>query len=108
MRCKTTKWDIYVNGQLKQSIKLNNVVKQNNGDIFITDGKSSEGGEQSTKGFDGHLSNLIYNPYALTTGEIMNIFLKGPNLTHNKNNKRETENSYNGGIDNNFLGSGWY
>jgi hypothetical protein len=108
MRCQTTKWDIYINGNLKQSIQLNNAPRQNYGDVFICNGgKGPSADKDWTKGFDGKLSNLIYSPYALKANEIMEIFMKGPNLTNNAI-KGNSPLEYNVGVDNNFLANTWY
>jgi hypothetical protein len=72
MRCRTTKLDVFINGSLKVSRKLTNIPKQNSGNIFIG------GSYEVDNAFDGHISNLVYNPYALETLEIEKYFANGP------------------------------
>jgi hypothetical protein len=62
--------DCYVNGNLKKSLKLSGIPKQNYGDVFIN----------AFGGFSGYLSRLRYYDYALNYGELDGILKIGPNM----------------------------
>jgi hypothetical protein len=62
--------DCYVNGNLKKSLKLTGIPKQNYGDIFIN----------AFGGFSGYLSRLRYYDYALNYSELDGILKIGPNM----------------------------
>ena len=62
--------DIYINGNVKKSLKLNSIPKQNYGDVYIN----------SFGGFSGYLSRLRYYDYALNYSEIDAVNKAGPNL----------------------------
>ena len=71
IRCQNNTLDIYINGSIIKSHKLNGVPKQNYGDVFIS----------PNGGFSGYTSNLWYYDYALGTAEIQKITTTGPNTT---------------------------
>ena len=60
--------DVYINGNLSKSLKLNSLPKQNNGDVFINSGK----------GFDGYISRVLYFNKYISFTEINDIVNKGP------------------------------
>ena len=62
--------DCYVNGNLKKSLKLTGIPKQNYGDVFIN----------AFGGFSGYLSRLRYYDYALNYSELDGILKIGPNM----------------------------
>ncbi len=62
--------DCYINGNLRKSIKLTGIPKQNYGDVFIN----------AFGGFSGFLSRLRYYDYALNYGELDSILKTGPNM----------------------------
>jgi hypothetical protein len=62
--------DIYINGNVKKSFKLNSIPKQNYGDVYIN----------AFGGFSGYLSRLRYYDYALNYSEIDAVNKAGPNL----------------------------
>lgn len=66
--------DIIINGSLVSRNKLQNVVRQNYGDVII-----GKGG-----GFDGYISCLRYFNYSIGTFEIDQIVEAGPNLVPEK------------------------
>jgi len=70
IKCQNNNLDIYINGTISQSIKLNGVPKQNYGDVFVA----------MNGGFDGFISNLGYYNYALGTTAISSLVNSGPNL----------------------------
>jgi hypothetical protein len=74
IRVRGVQLDVYVNGLVVKSVKLESVPRQNNGDVFI-----SQNG-----GFNGYLSNLRYYNYALEPGDILAIAEKGPSLVISK------------------------
>jgi hypothetical protein len=69
IRCENTTLDVYVNGTIVKSQKLNGVPKQNYGNVYVG----------MNGGFDGNISNLWYYEYALGIAEIQRIMKKGPN-----------------------------
>jgi hypothetical protein len=71
IRCKNTLLDVYINGDISKSLRLNGIPKQNYGDVYI-----AENG-----GFDGYISNLWYYDHALNPIEISNLVSNGPNTT---------------------------
>jgi hypothetical protein len=62
--------DVYINGNVKKSLKLSSIPKQNYGDVYIN----------SFGGFSGYLSRLRYYDYALNYSEIDAVNKAGPNL----------------------------
>jgi hypothetical protein len=68
MRSQTM--DVYINGNVKKSLKLNSIPKQNYGDVYIN----------AFGGFSGYLSRLRYYDYALNYSEIDAVNKAGPNL----------------------------
>jgi hypothetical protein len=71
LRLKNNIFDVYVNGVISNRLILQNVVKQNYNDVYV-----SQNG-----GFNGKLSNLRYYGYALNIFEINSIVYSGPNLS---------------------------
>jgi len=69
IRCRNTILDVYINGNIAQSIQLKGVPKQNYGDVFVA----------NNGGFNGNISNLWYYNYALGLIEISNLVKNGPN-----------------------------
>jgi hypothetical protein len=62
--------DVYINGQLKMSHKLNGIVKQNNSNIkFGVDG-----------GFEGYLSTMKYYNYKLDEGTLQGLVQQNPQV----------------------------
>lgn len=62
--------DIYINGQLKMSHKLNGIVKQNNSNIkFGVDG-----------GFEGYISTMKYYNYKLDEGTLQGLVEQNPQV----------------------------
>jgi hypothetical protein len=69
IRCSGEVIDIYMNGNIARSRRLSGVPKQNYGDVIIApDG-----------GFSGLISDLRYEPRALTAPEIEDLVNDGPN-----------------------------
>ena len=62
--------DVYLNGNLKKSLKLTGIPKQNYSDVYIN----------AFGGFSGFISNLRYYDFALNYNEIDGIVKGGPNL----------------------------
>jgi hypothetical protein len=60
--------NVYVNNQLKKSMKLSSLPRQNNGNFWIN----------INGGFEGYLSNIRYYSYAINFNEIDNNTRKGP------------------------------
>lgn len=60
--------DVYVNGNLRKSLKFTSLPKQNYGDLFI----------MSFRGFDGYLSRLCYYNYAVPYSEVEKLLEQGP------------------------------
>lgn len=69
IRCQNKTLDVYVNGVITKSHKLQGVPKQNYGDVYVA----------MNGGFSGYISNLWYYDYALTPGAISNLVAGGPN-----------------------------
>jgi len=74
IRCKNTSnngaiLDIYINGTITKSLELNDVPRQNYGDVFVG----------LNGGFSGYVSNLWYWAHDLSIAEIQHIIAKGPN-----------------------------
>jgi len=61
--------DVYINGTITKSLELNDVPRQNYGDVFVG----------LNGGFSGYVSNLWYWAHDLSIGEIQHIIAKGPN-----------------------------
>jgi hypothetical protein len=92
IRCKNTLLDVYINGDISKSLRLNGVPKQNYGDVYI-----AENG-----GFDGYISNLGYYDHALNPIEISNLVYQGPNTNMiGPNNAMNIKN-------NDYLSLRWY
>lgn len=62
--------DVYVNGIVTKRHILSSLPKQNYGNININ----------HNSGFEGYISQLRYFDYALTSVQIQDLILKGPNL----------------------------
>ena len=62
--------DIYINGLIVKRQILNDIPKQNYGDIYIN----------NNKGFNGYVSNFRYYNYGLNARDIYNITNEGPNV----------------------------
>ena len=69
IRIRDNTMDVYVNGTITRSIKLNGVPKQNYGDVYVA----------QNGGFQGFISNLWYYNYALGLSDIQTIVMRGPN-----------------------------
>ena len=71
IRCSGEVLDVYVNGGIARSRRLSGVPKQNYGDVVVApDG-----------GFSGLISDLRYEPRALSAPEIESMTRAGPNTT---------------------------
>jgi len=62
--------DVYINGVIVKRHVLQDIPKQNYGDIFIN----------NNKGFNGSVSSMRYFNKALNAKEIYGLVKKGPNL----------------------------
>lgn len=62
--------DVFVNGNLKNSLKLSGIPKQNYGDLYIN----------AFGGYSGYLSRLRYYDYALNYSEIDGVLKLGPSM----------------------------
>lgn len=69
IRCQNKTLDVYINGVITKSHKLQGVPKQNFGDVFVA----------MNGGFSGYISNLWYYDYALSPSAISNLVYGGPN-----------------------------
>ena len=72
IRVKNRRVDVYINGTIKRSVELDDVPKQNYGEIFIAQNRSPS--LQGSK-----LSNLRYHDYALNVYDIQKLVQSGPN-----------------------------
>ncbi len=63
--------DIYINGNLLKRKRLEGLVKQNSGDIYLN----------SFRGFSGFLSNMQYFNYYINFSELDNILETGPSTS---------------------------
>ena len=72
IRVKNRRVDVYINGTIKRSVELDDVPKQNYGEIFIAQNTSPS--LQGSK-----LSNLRYHDYALNVYDIQKLVQSGPN-----------------------------
>jgi len=70
IRLEGKQLDTYVNGMIVNRTELRGVPKQNYGDVYVS----------VNGGFDGEMSNLFYNDYALSVNEINRMVSSGPNL----------------------------
>jgi len=89
--CKNTLLDVYLNGYIANSTKLNSVPKQNYGDVNIA----------CNGGFPGYISGLTYYNYALGTTYIQSIANYGPSTTLIGNSNISNKSS-------NYFSSLWY
>jgi len=71
MRCSNKTFDVFINGVITRSTTFIGVPKQNYGEVYVA----------MNGGFDGYISNLYYNNYALGTSAIQSIVDKGPNTS---------------------------
>lgn len=71
IRCENKTIDVYINGTIAKSYKLNGVPKQNYGNVYVG----------ANGGFSGYVSNLWYYNHALGIYEINDLSSKGPNTT---------------------------
>ena len=62
--------DVYMNGSIAKRHVLNDVPKQNYGDVYVA----------MNGGFNGYISSLRYYSRALPPGEIQSLVNKGPSL----------------------------
>ena len=60
--------DVYIDGKLYKSVGLSSPMKQNNGDLFVTQGG----------GFEGGLTQLRYYNKALTARDVAKVYYQGP------------------------------
>ena len=65
---KQNKLDVYINGNIIKSKKFSTPVKQNYGDVYIT----------NQGGFDGYLSRLRYFNNYITYSQLRNFLISGP------------------------------
>ena len=90
IRVKNQRIDIYINGSIKRSIDLEEIPKQNYGNVYI-----------AQEHFNGKISNLWYYNYALNISEINKLLKTGPNrklISQNASSDNTT----------NYLSSDWY
>lgn len=66
--------DVYINGLVVARRKLNDIPKQNYGDVYIN----------QNGGFAGYISDLRYFDHAVSISEVNNIMRNGPNLKTDK------------------------
>jgi hypothetical protein len=93
LRLENTLLDLYINGVLSARTILQDVPKQNYGDITVA----------GNGGFQGNLSNLRYYPYALNVFQISSIAWFGPNTnTSSLANSLSANNGYT------YLSPAWY
>jgi hypothetical protein len=69
IRCDNNNFDVFINGNITESIELLGVPKQNYGNLNLG----------MDTGFDGYISDLIYCSYAMSTKEIIDTVKVGPN-----------------------------
>ena len=93
LRLENTLLDLYVNGVLSARTILQDVPKQNYGDVTVC----------GNGGFAGQLSNLRYYNYALNVFQISSISWWGPNTNASSiGNALQANNGYT------YLSSSWY
>jgi hypothetical protein len=93
LRLENTLLDLYVNGVLSARTILQDVPKQNYGDVTVC----------GNGGFSGQLSNLRYYNYALNVFQIGSISWWGPNTNASSiGNALQANNGYT------YLSSAWY
>jgi hypothetical protein len=91
IRCQNETLDIYINGTITKSHKLNGVPKQNYGDVYVG----------ANGGFSGYVSRLQYFNYAIGTNEISKIMKKGPSTSMTGSNGINVK-------DANYLSLRWF
>jgi hypothetical protein len=97
IRCENKMLDVFINGNITQSIELLGVPRQNYGEIHVG----------LNNGFNGYLSNLTYYSYSLGTKGITDVVSFGPNTRASSLNS--VSNSYNQYFNNsNYLSTRWY
>jgi len=93
LRLENTLLDLYINGVLSARTILQDVPKQNYGDVTVC----------GNNGFNGQLSNLRYYNYALNVFQISSISWWGPNTSASSfGNALKANNGYT------YLSSAWY
>ena len=93
LRLENTLLDLYINGVLSARTVLQDVPKQNYGDVTVC----------GNNGFSGQLSNLRYYNYALNVFQIGSIAWWGPTTTASSfGNALQANNGYT------YLSSAWY
>jgi hypothetical protein len=93
LRLENTLLDLYINGVLSARTILQDVPKQNYGDVTVC----------GNGGFAGQLSNLRYYNYALNVFQISSISWWGPNTNASSiGNALQANNGYT------YLSSAWY
>jgi len=60
--------DVYVNGNMRKSIRFSSLPKQNYGDFYV----------QNFRGFDGYMTRIIYYNYTIPYSEIEKLIQMGP------------------------------
>jgi hypothetical protein len=91
IRCQNNILDIYINGTITKSHHLHGVPKQNYGDVYIA----------PNGGFSGHISNLWYYDYAMSTTAINKLVTNGPNTKTKGSNALQLKNP-------NYLSLRWF
>ena len=95
IRCNSQTLDVFINGNITQSLELLSIPKQNYGNLNIA----------LNNGFQGYLSDLIYYSYILGTKEISSIVQKGPTTTQSSmSSVTSTSSNSNYG----YLSTRWY
>jgi hypothetical protein len=96
IRCENKTLDVFINGNITQSMELVGVPKQNYGEIHVG----------LNGGFYGYLSNLTYYNYSLGTKAIFDIVSYGPNTK--QSSLSLLKDSYNELLNSNYLSTRWY
>lgn len=91
IRAQNKTIDIYINGVLSTRHNMEQVIKQNYGDIYVGD---------DTTGMNGSISSLRYFDHAIGNMKIQEIIQQGPNLKMIGNKNQETMPPY--------LATRWY
>ena len=84
IRCEQNIIDCYINGTITKRHELSGVPFQNYGNVYMS----------MNGGFSGYTSNLWYYDYALGTSAIQRIVDKGPNMTMDGNDMKQSEPKY--------------
>lgn len=91
IRAQNKTIDIYINGVLSTRHNMDQVIKQNYGDIYVGDDET---------GMNGFISSLRYFDHAIGNMKIQEIIQQGPNLKMIGNKNQETMPPY--------LATRWY